>query len=487
MTKKVLYIDDEFELWEGKMREQLSSFGFEIKGELEPDNALKCIKEYKPDVVLLDILFSDGKLGKIALEKIKKKYPALPVVMISAMMDKDDYNAYDYEHADFRYTKLALTDGDYSDLAAVLTKAIDKYNRSKITNQDSIAEDDTGLAHYGFIVGYSSEMKAIAETIDKIAAGIVGVLITGESGTGKELLAQAIHRLSDRKDKPFLAVVCAAMPQELIESELFGHEKGAFTGAIAQKKGKFELAEEGTIFIDEVSEIPIATQVKLLRFLQEKTFERVGGKDLLESKARIIAATNKNLGEEISKGTFREDLYYRLNVLPISLPPLRDRKEDIDLFFKYFVDQANNTCGKKVLSYIRDDVRSIFSQYKWPGNIREMQNVILKAVTLAEENILQVNNFSALVDKKENNRQMPSDISAIVDQIMKGNLTWDNLKANYGAKGPIRKEVLITLQKHWEQDHKRRPTSQELADLLKTSYNNIRRILSEYKIKKNSH
>lgn len=483
MSKKVLYIDDELELWEGKMRKQLAPFGFEIMGELEPCNALKCIKDYKPDVVLLDILFPEGDIGKIALGKIKNKYPSLPVVMITSTMDKDDFNADDYKLADFRYAKLALANSDdYSDLAATLKKAIDKY-KSKSTSQESIEGNDGGLAHYGFMVGYSSDMKSIAETIDKIATGNVSVLITGESGTGKELLAQAIHRLSDRKDKPFLAVVCAAMAKDLLESELFGHERGAFTGAIAQKKGKFELAEEGTIFLDEVSEIPPDTQVKLLRFLQEKEFVRVGGHETVTSTSRIIAATNKNLVEEMSKGTFREDLYYRLNVIPIHLPSLRDRKEDIELFFKYFVNQANKNCGKNVLTVIRDDVRSIFFQYKWPGNIREMQNVILKAVTLAEENILQVNNFSALVDKKENNRQMPSDISAIVDQIMKGTLTWDNLRANYGAKGPIRKEVLIALQKRWEQDHKKRPTSKELADLLHTSNSNMRRILSELKIK----
>jgi len=483
MSKRILFIDDELQLWEDILREELSAFGFELKGESDPANALQVISKYKPDAVLLDILFPpSGNLGKPTLEKIKNRYPSLPVIMITSTMDKEDYNSEEYEQADFRYAKLALADGDYSDLAATLEKAIEKYQGSQ-SSQEKAAEPDSGLIRYGFMVGSSSAMKKIAETIDKVAAGDLSILITGESGTGKELLAKAIHRLSTRKDKPFLPIVCAAMPNELLESELFGHEKGAFTGAVALKKGKFELAEEGTIFLDEIAEIPTETQVKLLRYLQEKTFERVGGQQAIISKARILAATNRNLEKEIAKGTFREDLFYRLNVISIHLPPLRERKEDIPIFFKYFADKASMISGKKVLPVLREDVKSIFFRYDWPGNIREMENSILRAVALAEENILQTKNFPEIIEKKEGNGQALSDVSAIADKIMNGKLTWDDLKVNFGSKSPIRREVLLALQIRWEQKHQQRPTAKELANLLHTSYGNMRRVLSEYDIK----
>lgn len=482
MSKRVLFIDDELQLWEELLREELSNFGFELKGVSDPANALQVISKYKPDVVLLDILFPSGNLGKPTLKKIKDKHPSLPVIMITGTMDKEDYNAEEYARADFRFAKLALAEGDYADLAATLEKAIEKYQGSP-SFQGKTSEPDTGLLRYGFMVGSSSTMKKIADTIDKVATGDLSILITGESGTGKELLAKAVHRLSTRNDKPFLHVVCAAMPKDLLESELFGHEKGSFTGAVAQKKGKFELVEEGTIFLDEVAEIPPETQVKLLRFLQEKTFERVGGQQALLSKARIIAATNKDLAKDIAKGTFREDLYYRLNVIAMHLPPLRERKEDIPIFFKYFIDKANTLSGKKMLNVLREDVKSIFLRYDWPGNIREMENVMLRAVALAEENILQTKNFPEIVEKKEGNGQVLSDVSAIVDQIMDGKLTWNDMKVNFGAQSPVRREVLLALQIRWEQKHQHRPTAKELATLLKTSYNNMRRILSEYNIK----
>lgn len=482
VPKRVLFIDDELELWEDNLREELAAFDFEIKGEADPRNTLKIISEYNPDVILLDILFPEGNLGKPTLEKIKDKYPYLPVVMITSTMDKEDYNAAEYAQADFRYAKLALADGDYSDLAATLENAIEKY-KNLSASREKLKSADSGMDRYGFIVGTSPQMKEISETIDKVATGDLSVLITGESGTGKELLAKAIHRLSNRKDKPFIPVVCAAMPKDLLESELFGHEKGSFTGAVAQKKGKFELAEEGTIFLDEISEVPLETQVKLLRFLQEKTFERVGGQQILNSKSRIIAATNKNLEKEITNGAFREDLFYRLNVIAIHLPPLRERKEDIPILFKSFIEKANMLSGKKLLSVLRDDVKSLLYKYTWPGNIREIENAILRAVALAEENILQPNNFSTVIVKEKGNLSSLLDVAAIVDQIMNGKMTWNDLKSAYGVKSPIRREVLIALQKRWEHDYKRGPSAKEMSELLKTSYNNMRRILSELKIK----
>ena len=477
MSKKVLYIDDELELWEGKMRKQLSTFGFELKGELEPDNAIKCIRSYKPDVVLLDILFPGGNLGKAALGKIKEQYPSLPVVMITSTMDKDDFNAEEYAQADFRYSKMALTTGDYADLAQILNQAIEKCKNR--TLQEGI---EAQIALYGFVVGSSPEMASIVDTINIIATtdNALIVLITGESGTGKERVARAIHNLSKRKDKPFIPIVCAAMPGDLLESELFGHEKGAFTGAIAKNRGKFDIAEEGTIFLDEVAEISLKTQVKLLRFLQERTFESVGGQQTFTSKASILAATNRDLKKDIKQGTFREDLFFRLNVISIHLPPLRERKDDIPVLFEYFVKKANQQANKNKLTTLRPDVHLLFRNYSWPGNIREMENTIIRAVTLAQDTILQPTNFPELVSDNSNTTNEFLNIANIVDQIMEGNLKWDRLQS---VKSTARRELLLALLISWEQKHHHRPTSKELAELLQTSYSNMRRLLSELNIK----
>ncbi|MBW1801811.1 MAG: sigma-54-dependent Fis family transcriptional regulator, partial [Deltaproteobacteria bacterium] len=324
MTKRVLFIDDELDLWEDQIREELKQFDFEVRGEENPSNALNAIGSYRPDLVLLDILFPGGYLGKPTLVKIKEKHPDLPVIMITSTMDKNEYKPEDYALSDYRYSKAALADGDYSDLAQQIDRLIEKSrsNRSKDLN-------DSGLARYGFIVGNTHGMKEVTEIIEKVADQDQTVLITGESGTGKELAARAIHRLGKRKNEPFVTVVCAALPKDLLESELFGHEKGAFTGAVSQKQGRFELAGGGTIFLDEIAEIPPETQVKLLRFLQERTFERVGGTVMITSNTRIIAATNRDLKERVRQETFREDLYFRLNVVSIHVPPLRNRMKDL--------------------------------------------------------------------------------------------------------------------------------------------------------------
>ena len=471
MIKHILFIDDQLDLWEQILRDELRRYNFEVEGEENPSKALELIESYKPDVVLLDIQFPGGNLGKPILEKIKSKYPRLPVMMLTSTMDKSEYRPEDYALADYRFAKIALTGGDFSDLAYQLSQIIEKHK----SNSDF-------FARYDFIVGKTAAMQTVTETIEKIADQDITVLITGESGTGKELVAQAIHKLSKRKEQPFLVVVCAAIPKELLEGELFGYEKGAFTGATSTKKGKFEIAESGTIFLDEIGELSPDTQVKLLRFLQEKTFERVGGNQVITSKAHIIAATNKDLTKLIQEERFREDLFFRLNVVSVHLPPLRERKEDIFLFFKYFIEKANQASGKKILPIMRDDIKEIMNAHVWPGNIREMENMIFSAVALAEENILQISNFPNLTGTKDNGILFDYNIAALVDQIFYGQLTWLDLRGKFGTRGNIRREILLKIKERWEKEHKRYPTQKEMAALLKTTYGNMRRILSDNKI-----
>ena len=258
-----------------------------------------------------------------------------------------------------------------------------KRSEEKLQHERALREETDQASMFGEIVGTSAALQKVLALVSKVAPTDASVLVTGETGTGKELVARAIHRLSERSSKPFVSVNCAAIPRDLIASELFGHEKGSFTGAVQRRVGRFELADGGTIFLDEVGELPKETQIALLRVLQEREFERVGGTRSIPTNVRVVAATNRDLRAATAAGTFRSDLFYRLNVFPLEMPPLRDRREDIPELVEHFIDRSARNVGKNIRGINKKSL-DLLQAYPWPGNIRELQNVIERSAILCE-------------------------------------------------------------------------------------------------------
>jgi two-component system, NtrC family, response regulator len=367
----------------------LQDVGYETLTANSGMEALEILNHANADV---DLVLTDMKMpvmdGIELLEKIKSINPHLPVMMMTAYgtvekaVEAMQKGAYNY----------ILKPFDNEGLIIFVKKAIDMYQVVK----DNLRLRDVVETRYNFgnIVGKSKRMQEIFELVKKMAPSSATVLIEGESGTGKELVAKSIHFNSPRKDKPFIAVNCSALSENLLESELFGHEKGAFTGAIAMKKGRFELADGGTLFLDEIGELSQNLQVKLLRVLQERAFERVGGIKPVPVNIRIIAATNKNLKHETEQGRFREDLYYRLNVLYLVLPPLRERVEDIRLLVDHMIEKyaSERRPGQQVTGVDQEVDRLLYS-YSWPGNVRELENAIERAMVLCPGNIIRVSDL----------------------------------------------------------------------------------------------
>ncbi|NCB37163.1 MAG: sigma-54-dependent Fis family transcriptional regulator [Erysipelotrichia bacterium] len=333
------------------------------------------------DLVITDMTMP-GDSGLVLLEKLIGKFPDLLVIMITAYgsealaVDAMKKGAYDYLPKPFSNDELRLT----------VRRAIEK-SRLRVENQllrEQLHQRE-GLAT---IIGSSECMQKVYDLIERVGPNDVTVLITGESGTGKELVANALHSLSPRKNKPFIRVNCAALPENLIESELFGYERGAFTGAINRRLGKFEIADSGTIFLDEIGEMSMATQTKILRILQEREFERIGGNQTISVDTRVITATNRDLIKGIDVGNFREDLFYRLNVINIHLPPLRERLGDIPAIVEFFSRKYCEKLNRKFNSF-SDHFMGRLMQYNWPGNVRELQNLIEKVIILEDEDVFQ--------------------------------------------------------------------------------------------------
>ncbi len=336
-------------------------------------DAIDMVRTRHIDLVLLDVNMPTMD-GLKALRMIKEIKWEVGVLIISALdsaskaVEALKLGAFDYITKPFEEERLLETVDRYVKKVGLCTK---------------VDEELFFKFHQMGIISRSPRMNRVFELIEKVSSTSSNVLITGESGTGKELVARAIHMLSSRRNKPFVAVNCGAVPSELMESELFGYEKGAFTGAHSKKIGKFEYADGGTVFLDEISTLPLHLQIKLLRVLQERSFERVGGNEQIKVNIRIIAATNTSLEDAVSRGTFREDLYYRLKVVPIELPPLRERKEDIPLLVQYFMELHSKECRKDIKG-IAPDVLGVLQDYHWPGNVRELENLIERLVVLAK-------------------------------------------------------------------------------------------------------
>jgi two-component system, NtrC family, response regulator AtoC len=368
----VLIVDDELNI-RRVLAAMLAREGYEVTTAADGEQALAVLQKTPVHVVVTDLVMP--RLDGLALlQRVSADYPDVPVIVITAHGTVDSAvqalkaGAFDYITKPFEQEELK--------------KVIAKATRAHEIERQNV-HGPTAAGEKPPLVGQSPSMRQIYEIVAKVADSPSTVLLTGESGTGKELIARELHRRSSRRDKPLIKVNCAAIPKDLVESELFGYEKGAFTGAVGSKPGRFELADGGTLFLDEIGEIPVEMQVKLLRALQESEFERVGGIKTLQVDVRLIAATNRDLEELIRDGRFREDLYYRLNVVPISLPPLRERREDIPLLVSHFIAKYDQRLGKKV-ERVDDEAMQMLLGYGWPGNIRELENLMERSVLFAD-------------------------------------------------------------------------------------------------------
>ena len=376
MSKTILVVDDEKDI-RTSLTGILEDEGYQVGTAASGAEALECARQDLPDLVLLDI-WMPGMDGLETLEKLKNLFPQITVVMISG---------HGTIETAVRTTKLGAFDFIEKPLSLdkVLITVANALRMRELTVENEELKQAAGNEFE--LIGDSAAMAVLREQIMRVAPTSASVLVTGENGTGKELVARSIHYYSLRRDKPFVAINCAAIPEELIESELFGHEKGAFTGALAQKKGKFDLADGGTLFLDEIGDMSLKTQAKVLRILQERCFERVGGTRLVSVDVRIIAATNKELDEEIRQGRFREDLYYRLNVVPFRVPALRERPADIRLLIPYFMDQFHRREGRESKVFLPETLEMLRS-YDWPGNVRELRNIVERILIMTPGRVI---------------------------------------------------------------------------------------------------
>ncbi|HTB72270.1 MAG TPA: sigma-54 dependent transcriptional regulator [Polyangiaceae bacterium] len=395
---RILIVDDESNA-RAALSEILREDGFATETAADGFKALGKLDEFAPDVILTDLKMP-GLDGIAFMEKARAAAPgAVFVVMtafgtISSAVDAMKKGAENY----------LLKPLDPETLGAVVDRAMEKARLVQEARRlrDRLRERNA-LSH---IVSSDPKMHAVLELVAQVGPSKASVLVTGESGTGKELIAEAIHAASPRAKAPFVRLHCAALSESLLESELFGHERGAFTGAFSRREGRFKQADGGTLFLDEIGEVPAAVQVKLLRFLQERTFERVGGNETLRVDVRIIAATNRDLGAEIKKGAFREDLFYRLNVVAVELPALRDRRADVPALASFFLRRYASENGKTIETFA-DDALAALLEYRWPGNVRELENVVERAVVLCDGHRIEKKHLSPTVVPAEDGEALP--------------------------------------------------------------------------------
>ncbi len=393
MKGSILIIEDE-RIMRITLEDALKGAGYEVLSSEMGRVGLEAVKSTPFDLIVMDVRLPDG--DGISLMNEIKKFTDAEIIVITAFGSIRDavqamkLGAFDYITKPFSLDEFMM----------IVERA---FGVKRLRDENiRLRRDITTCYSLPHIVGESLAMKNVFSAVEMVAASDATVLLLGESGTGKELIATAIHYQSRRRDKPFIKVNCAALPESLIESELFGYERGAFTGALRRKPGRFELADGGTIFLDEIGDMPISTQVKLLRVLQERSFERLGGKETISVDVRIIAATNRNLEEEVKNRRFREDLFFRLNVISIKIPPLRERKEDIPYLLDFFLKKQRAKTGKDA----RFSERAIqgLLRYEWPGNVRELENVVERCVILSHGGLIDVKDLPLSIQGEREDR-----------------------------------------------------------------------------------
>ncbi len=414
MYPSILIVDDEISILQS-LSGLLIDDGFEVVVATNGYEALKIIESESPDLVLLDI-WMPGIDGIETLKEIKKDHPALPVIIVTGhgnvetAVKTTKLGAYDLIEKPLSIDNVIVTINNALNFRRLEEE--NRYLRRRIIEKHSIS-------------GNSKPVQYLKKQIAAVAPTNSWVLIRGENGTGKELVARTVHQLSLRAENQFVEINCAAIPEQLIESELFGHEKGSFPGAINKKKGKFELAHEGTLFLDEIGDMSVMTQAKILRVLQEKKFQRIGGARTITIDVRVIAATNKNLRREIKQNRFREDLYYRLNVVPIWVPPLRNRREDIPVLVKTFIEESAARNGGKAKS-ITMDALELLKNYKWPGNVRELKNLIERLTIMVQSDPLNVEDIPhPYLDNIEGKEKYNLELLFHFDDLEKANAVFE--------------------------------------------------------------
>ncbi len=396
MNETILIVDDE-ESVRNSLAGVMKDEGYEVVSALSGKEGLDLVQEVQPSLALLDIAMPEMD-GIETLRRFREIRPDMPVIMVTGhgtietAVKTTKMGAYDF----------IVKPPELQHLTLVVKHGLEE---SRLRQENESLRRSIERRHE--IVGESKQIRTLKQQIALAGPTNGWVLIHGESGTGKELVARAIHRASRRSSGPFIEVNCAAIPQELIESELFGHEKGSFTGATGMKRGKFEIAHGGTIFLDEIADMSMATQAKVLRVLEGQEFQRVGGTKPLKTDVRVIAASNKNLADEIRKGSFREDLYYRLNVIPLEVPPLRDRTDDIPRLVRHFLQEFSAEYGQKAKT-IDQDALNLFVRYQWPGNVRELRNIIERLIIMVPCPVLRVNDVPPPISLSRSEQEFPS-------------------------------------------------------------------------------
>lgn len=409
---KILVVDDEKGVCHS-FKKVFGRYGYDVITASSGMEAINMVEDGLPDLVMLDISMPDMD-GIETLKRLKSLHPHLIVIMMTAYNTPDraitamKYGAYDYLTKPF----------DNEQLISMVRKAL-SVGKASLPVTYETQHEKMDRPSGDMIIGKSPRMLDIYKRIGQVADSDAAILITGETGTGKELIARAIHQHSKRADRPFLPVNCAAIPETLLESELFGHEKGSFTGADNRRIGKFEQCNHGTMFLDEIGDMPLSLQAKLLRVLQDGSFLRIGGHEVIRTDVRIISATNKDLSSLMRDGRFREDLYWRLNIVNINVPPLRERLDDIKELVEYFIVRFNKELGKEIKGVSKETL-AMFKNYHWPGNVRELQGIIYRAMLLSRDNIISFTEEDWLTQTKykEAIEDIRNALSKVIDKIL---------------------------------------------------------------------